>query len=308
MHSAVESSSSERERKVAVALSLTAALLYGSQYVAIKEGIKGFSPLLFGALTMGLGGLLALTLVIYRKSFSWGIFLGWDVLAGVVVTAGLIAFQNAGLSLSPASLGGLIVGSSIIFVAPISSLFFGEKLGARKMLAVFVGLLGLITLTTKWNLSTLASGTFLGYLLLTAASLCIALSYPITRLALRRLDPIQWAMAFHLLVPIPLLALAFLFNGSKIYDLGQLPFLLYVGVFCTALPTMLWAKGLEKISFITSATILMAESAFAVVLGILLLGEQLDWISLLGAALIFVAIFLAAMTGINRRNGKKNGV
>ena len=37
----------------ALLLSLAASLLYGSQYVAIKEGIGGASPFLFGALTMG---------------------------------------------------------------------------------------------------------------------------------------------------------------------------------------------------------------------------------------------------------------
>ncbi len=307
MQSMVEESGSEQEKRVAVLFSLSAALLYGSQYVAIKEGLKGFAPLILGALSVGLGGLLALAFVIYRGDFRWSIFLGWDVLGGVAVTAGLIALQNAGLYLSPASLGGLIVGSSIIFVAPISFLFFGEKLGRRKVLAVLLGLLGLITLTTGWDLSVLRSGTFLGYILLVGASLCIAFSYPITRIALRRLNPYQWAMSFHLLVPLPLLALAFLSNNTQISNVDQLPFVIYIGAFCTALPTMLWAKGLEKISFVTSATILMAESAFAMVLGILVLGEKLDGVDLIGALLVFTAIFLAAVTGVSRRNGKKSG-
>ncbi|NLK26535.1 MAG: hypothetical protein GX307_08200, partial [Euryarchaeota archaeon] len=50
----------EENRRSAVLLSLMASLLYGSQFVVIKTGIGDIDPLLFGAMTSAIGGLVAL--------------------------------------------------------------------------------------------------------------------------------------------------------------------------------------------------------------------------------------------------------
>jgi drug/metabolite transporter (DMT)-like permease len=107
-------------------MSLTAALLYGSQYVVIKDGMGGASPFLFGALTMFIGGVLVMLLVRRRKGLDLTIFRRWEVWAGMIVATTMIACQYVGLTISTASVAGLIVGSNIIFVVPLSALIFGE--------------------------------------------------------------------------------------------------------------------------------------------------------------------------------------
>jgi drug/metabolite transporter (DMT)-like permease len=285
----------------ALLLSLAASLLFGSQYVVIKDGMGGTSPFLFGALTMSIGGILALLLVRRRKRVDLSIFRRWEVWAGMVSTTCLIAFQYVGLTLSPASIGGLIVGSNVIFVAPLSAIIFKEKIGRRRAFGVLVGLLGLFTITTNWDLSSLASSEFVGYLLLLGASFSIASSYPLTKLAVRHMDNVEWVMSFHLLSAIPLLALMLLTGGPGDLSTMSVPALLYIGLLCTSVPTILWASGLRYLSLTTSATVLLSESAFAVLLGALVRNEPLGTLTLLGAALVFIAIFLAVRT-----NGPKN--
>ncbi|MDW5562517.1 MAG: DMT family transporter [Methanomassiliicoccus sp.] len=282
--------------RYALLLSLAAALLFGSQYVVIKDGMGGASPFLFGALTMGIGGILALLIARRRGRIDPSIFRHWEVWAGMLSTTCLIAFQYVGLTLSPASIGGLIVGSNVIFVAPLSALIFGEIISRRQVLGVMVGLLGLFTLTTNWDLSTLSSSVFVGDLLLLGASFSIASSYPLTKLAVRHMNNVEWVMSFHLLSVLPLVALMVISGGPGDPTSMSVPAVLYVGLLCTSVPTILWATGLRSLSMTTSATVLLSESAFAVLLGALVMNEPLGPVTLVGAGMVFTAIFLVVRT------------
>jgi drug/metabolite transporter (DMT)-like permease len=291
---AVRANDTMRAERFALILSLIASLLYGSQYVVIKGGLGSASPFLFGAMTMSIGGLLALLLVRRRKRLDWTIFRRWEVWAGMLAAASMIACQYAGLTLSSASVGGLIVGSNVIFVAPLSALFFGEVIGWRRALGVAIGLLGLFTITTRWDLSSIGSSAFVGDLLLLGASFSIAVTYPLTKVAAKHMDYDEWVMSFHLLSAVPLVILTVLGGGPGDAASISLPALLYVGLLCTSVPTMLWAIGLRSLSLTTSATVLLSESVFAVLLGAIVLSEPLGPITIIGAALVFAAILLAA--------------
>ncbi len=280
--------------RFALLLSLIASLLYGSQYVVIKGGLGGASPFLFGALTMSIGGILALLIVKRRKRVDWTIFRRWEVWAGMLAATSMIACQYVGLTITSASVGGLIVGSNVIFVAPLSALFFGEVIGWRRALGVAIGLFGLFTVTTEWDISFLSSSMFLGDILLLGASFSIAVTYPLTKIATKRMGYDEWVMSFHLLSVMPLLLLMVLGGGpGDAASISPLA-LLYVGLLCTSVPTMLWAIGLRSLSLTTSATVLLSESVFAVLLGAILLSEPLGPVTIFGAALVFAAIFLAA--------------
>lgn len=302
---AIDTEARIKGERTALLMSLMASLLFGSQYVVIKGGMGDVSPYLFGALTMGIGGLLALALVRRRKRIDLTIFKRWEVWAGMVATTCLIAFQYVGLTMAPASVGGLIVGSNVIFVVPLSALLFGEVIGPRRAIGVIIGLFGLFTLTTNWDLSSLSSSEFAGYLLLLGASFSIAASYPLTKLAVRHMDNVEWVMSFHLLSTLPLLALMFLTGGPGDVASMSVPALLYVGLLCTSVPTILWAMGLGSLSLTTSATVLLSESAFAVLLGAVVRNEPLGELTLLGAALMFIAIFMVVRADGNARREER---
>jgi len=225
---------------------------------------------------------------------SWRTFTHWEVWAAGISTIVLISFQYTGLTMTTASVGGLIIGSNIIFVAPISAIVFGEAFGRNRAVGVVLGLLGIFTISTDWNLASLTSGEMTGNILLVVASLCIALSYPINRLATRKICFEEWVAAYHLIVPIPLLLLALSDGDLGAAGESAVPAILMVGALCTAVPTMLWAKGLESLTFVTSATILLSESVFAVILGVVVLGDPVTALTMAGALMVFTAIFLVS--------------
>ena len=298
------SNEGERNERSAVLLSLMASLLFGSQFVVLKVGLGDLDPLFFGAMTTGIGGLVALTYTLWKKCISLRTFLHWEVWAAAAASATMISLQYIGLTMTTASVGGLIVGSNIIFVAPISALVFRERLGRSRALGVAIGLVGVFTISTGWDISTLTSGQLLGNVLLAGASLCIALSYPINRLATRKMGFEEWVAGFHLLMPLLLLPLALMDGDIGTASSGTVPAILFVGALCTSVPTLLWAKGLQSLTFVTSATILLSESVFAVILGVVILGEPLTLLTGVGALMVFSAIFLASYKKKNEKDGK----
>ncbi|HOO04671.1 MAG TPA: DMT family transporter, partial [Methanomassiliicoccales archaeon] len=126
------------------------------------------------------------------------------------------------------------------------------------------------------------------------SAMAIGVSVVLSRIALRTLSPEQWSLGLHLLLPLALLALYFLVPMDGGLGAGALPGVLFIGLVCTTVPTVLWTTGLRHLSTVTSATVLLVESAFAVLLSWLLLGESMDVYVLAGAAMIFLAILLMA--------------
>jgi len=73
--------------------------------------------------------------------------------------------------------------------------------------------------------------------------------------------------------------------------------IIYLGIACTSVATLLWAMGLEGVSATASATIMLLEIVTALVISILLLDESLKQMALIGAALVLAAIYLVASSG-----------
>ncbi len=285
-----------------IAITLMAALMLGSGYVVIKSGLGGIDPFLFSAMTIGIGGIIALAYTIVRRTFTWRIFTYWEAWAGLAVTFALIASQYVGLGMTKASIGGLIVGGNVIVVALLSAFLFKEHLSRLKVFALVVGLVGLFIITTKLDIGGLTEEQLIGDMLLVVTSVCVALTIVLSKLALRRMSYDQFVLTLHLFTPIPLLAVYALFGQPTQVQATDLWYILYIGIVCTAVPTLMYVKGLEAISPVMSSAMTMTESTFAAVLGILVLNDQLDVFVVVGAAMVFIAIVL-----VTRRSGEPDG-
>jgi drug/metabolite transporter (DMT)-like permease len=273
---------------------LLSSLMLGTSYVAVKMTVGEVNPFLLGAATMAVGSALLLAYMVLKGKLDRAMLKRWEFWAGPIINTGVVATSYVGLTMTTASAAGLIIGTNVVFVALFSRLLFGERLSRRRLLGLGIALLGLVTLTTRWDLSVLDGSQLTGNLLVLLSSACIGVSVVTSRIALRRLTAEQWSLSLHLLLPPALLALYFLIPLEGGLSSASLPAALFIGVVCTTVPTVLWTSALKHISVVTSATILMVESAFAVFLSWLFLGEVIDTYVLAGAAMIFVAILLMA--------------
>jgi len=279
-------------RRKGLAVTFLSSLLLGSSYVVIKAGLTDLDPFLYSGLAIGIGALVVLTYTLVRGTFSWSIFRRWEAWAAPMLTFVLLACQYTGLKLTTASNGALIIGANVLIVAPLSVLIFHDRLGRMRLVGLAIGMAGLLVLTTNLNLSSLEEGQLLGDALLLVATTCIALTYLLSKLALRHMTFDQWVLTIHLFTPLPLFAMYLLFGNGSGVDPSMVPLIVYAGALCTAIPTLMWVWGLPYIGMIASSTIILSEAIFAVFLAVMILGEPLTWGMMLGAALVFIAIYL----------------
>ncbi|HVO77716.1 MAG TPA: DMT family transporter, partial [Methanomassiliicoccales archaeon] len=244
------------------------------------------------AMTIAIGGLICLAYTLARHTFTWRIFTYWEAWAGLSVTFGLLTSQYVGLTMTKASIGGLIVGGNVIVVALLSAFLFHEHLSRLRVFALALGLVGLFVITTKLDIGGMTHEQFIGDLLLVVTAVCVALTIVLSKLALRRMSYDQFVLTLHLFTPIPLLIVYALFGQPTSIQATDLTYILYIGILCTAVPTLMYVKALESISPVMSSAMTLTESTFAALLGIVALGEQLDVFVIVGAALVFVSIAL----------------
>jgi drug/metabolite transporter (DMT)-like permease len=268
--------------------------MLGTSYVAVKMTVGEANPFLLGAATMGVGSAVLLAYMIVKGMLDLAMLKRWEFWAGPIINTGVVAPSYLGLTMTAASAAGLIIGTNVVFVALFSRILFGERLGRRRLMGLVIALLGLITLTTRWDLSVLNGSRMTGNLLVLLSAVCIGVSVVTSRIALRKLTAVQWSLSLHLLLPPALLALSFIVPVDGGLSSADLPAALFIGIVCTTVPTVLWTSALKHISVVTSATILMVESAFAVFLSWIFLGEVVDAFVIAGAVMIFAAILLMA--------------
>jgi len=283
-------------RTGAILTTLLSSLMLGTSYVAVKTQVGDVNPFLLGAATMAVGSALLLTYLVWSGGLEIKMLRRWEFWVAPILNTGVVAPSYVGLTMTTASAAGLIIGTNVVFVALFSRMLFQESLGGRRLLGVVVAMLGLITLTTRWDLSVLSGSQLTGNLLVLLSSAFIGVTVVTSRVALRTLTPEQWSLGLHLFLPATLLSLYFMVPLEGGIGTGALPAIIFIGVVCTTVPTVLWTSALKNISVVTSATVLMVESAFAVFLSWLLLGDPMDLFVIGGAIMIFVAILLMART------------
>jgi drug/metabolite transporter (DMT)-like permease len=282
------------DESAALLITIISSAMLGSSYVAAKVGVGKADPFLFGAIAMAVGTLVILVFMAWRGSLKLSMFKRWEFWIAPILNTGVVASQYIGLTMTTAAVAGLIMGSNVIFVAIFSRIMFKEKLGRNRTIGLIVGFLGLITLTTRWDLNTLHGDQLVGDLLVLVSAVFVGLTVIMSRVALRHLEYDQWSLSLHMFLPLTLLILAMTVGNIANYNGDALPVMIYIGIMCSTVPTMLWVKALKHISVVTSATVLMLESTFAVVLSWLVLGEQIDHFVIIGALLTFAAIVFVA--------------
>jgi drug/metabolite transporter (DMT)-like permease len=282
------------DESAALLMTIMSSAMLGSSYVAAKVGVGSVDPFLFGAVAMGVGTLVILAFMAWRGSLKISMFKHWEFWTAPILNTGVVASQYIGLTMTTAAVAGLIVGSNVIFVAIFSRLAFGDRLGRNRTIGLIIGFLGLITLTTKWDLNALNGDQLVGDLLILISAVFIGLVVIMSRVALKHMEYDQWSLSLHMFLPFTLLLLALTVGNVSNYNGDALPLMVYIGVMCSTVPTMLWVKALKHISVVTSATVLMLESTFAVFLSWMVLGEQIDQFVIVGALLTFVAIIFVA--------------
>lgn len=273
-------------------LIMAAAILWGTTGTSQALAPVGVTPLSIGSVRLLLGSLALLVLALFRNGFrqrhTWEF--GTVFIAGIAIAAYQVTFF-AGVKLAGVAVGTIVgIGSAPIFGALLGHFFEQETLGKRWFLATTISLSGVVLLGAAGKTSLYLD--LRGVLLALAAGFSYAVYTLSNKRLLRQHQPDE-VMAFSfglgalLLLPLFFTSpMAWLASPRGMLVAGHL------GLIATGLSYALFGRGLKSVPVSTTTTLTLAEPLTAALLGVLVVGERLPPIALIGIALIAAGLLM----------------
>jgi drug/metabolite transporter (DMT)-like permease len=218
----------------------------------------------------------------------------------LIFLLGQIAFslyfwlQYTGVQMTNASISSILVVGLIPICTAFLSQFFGEAHLRLSTLGVFLlGFLGVAIIVLQQQLSvSLASGFLLGALYLVSNAFAFAIYSNLSKRWMRHISPLVMTGGTMTSGALGLLLLSFLNPTSNRWsevarlDTLQWMALLFLALACSVIAYFAYNTALSKIDASRAAVYIYFEPVFTVILGVALLGEQLSWQTIAGAAAI----------------------
>lgn len=289
-----------RDRRNAILLTTFASLIWGTSFPGVKWGL-GYAgnDILFLWLRFILASALTLAIVLALKRFSFNVLRDPMIWLVGALNAGSFIAQYVGLTLTSASKTALLVDINVIAVAIVSFFVFRERLNKAQTAGILVGVAGIVLLTADGGMS-FAEDEFLGDMVVYLSGWGWAFFIVLNKKLLSRYSAIEVSTAaivtstLWLILPVTYLGM----SGAD-FTIEPMAWvaIVYLGIACTSVATLLWAMGLEGVSATASATIMLLEIITALVISIMFLRESLEQLAVIGAALVLAAIYLVASSG-----------
>ncbi len=280
-------------------LLILAAFIWGTAFVPQKAGGNAIGSFTFNAIRSLLGGMVLIPVILFmnRKSpekksdcsdFK-GLLLG-GVCCGIMLFLGS-SFQQMGLSNhADAGKAGFITALYIVIV-PIFGLFIGKKPTPLIALSVLIAVVGMYFLCIK---NGIAMG--LGEILVMVCAPFFALHILVVDHFVRKYDGVKLSciqfFTCGVLSVIPMI-IAEDPKWSEICS-ALIP-LFYTGFLSGGVAYTLQIIGQKNLNPTVASILLSFESVFAVLAGMILLGEVLSGREILGCCLMFIAIILTQL-------------
>ncbi|WP_299024513.1 DMT family transporter [uncultured Thermanaerothrix sp.] len=268
---------------------LLAAAIWGSGFVAQKIASAEISSFVFNGLRFTAGGiLLALGL---RFNFptrlkDWR----WVLLGGILLFGGS-TLQQIGIATTTAANAGFITGLYVVIIPILLFIFGRQRPGWYVWAAAGMAVTGTLLLSSgslRIQLNT-------GDTIVLGGALVWALHVIVVGKAANRMNSLQFAAGQALICG--LLNLAIVWGWPQENRLIMSPTTLlaiaYSAVFIVSLAFTLQVMGQRYAPPTDAAILFSSEAVFAALFGALLLGERLQPVQWLGAALIFAAMLLS---------------
>ncbi|GAA2073113.1 DMT family transporter [Aeromicrobium halocynthiae] len=277
-------------RDLTVLALTTVVVVWASAFVGIRALAGAFDP---AALTLGrlLVGAAALTLIArpWRHRLPRGRTLALTVAYGVVWFGVYNVALNAAEVSLDAGTTALIVNIGPLLIALGAGLFLGEGFPRPLVLGLAVAFSGVavIALSTRESAEVGADGV----LLAVGAALAYAAGALLQKPTLRTVRP-----AFSTWLGCSIGALACLPFGPRLVEqvadasVGEVAWLVYLGVLPTAVGFVAWSYAIERLSAGTVASTTYLVPATAIVISWILLAEVPAPLAFVGGALCLAGV------------------
>jgi len=281
------------------------SFVWGINFSVVKGALIDFSPLSFNALRFGTSSLILLCLLwlrernlrVKRKD------LGYFVVLGLIGNTAYQLFFIHGIALTTATNSSLIIATTPIFIVIFGAALHVEKITSRIVQGVILSFVGIVMIILgSGKTLSFTDQSWMGDLLTIANPICWGLYTVLSKPLLKEYSPLKLTAVTMAIgtVPILLVSASSLSteNWAAISTSSWLS-LAFSAVFAISIGYVLWYTGVNRIGTSRTALYENLVTVFAVASAWIMLSESMAVIQILGAALVFVSLYVA------RRHSKK---
>ncbi len=268
-----------------ILLALSVPVIWGLGFTLAKAGMSQFPPILLTALRFGLTALVLVWFV--RPPWGMMVRIFWVALIGGTIQYSL---TFTGLHAMDASTAIIIVQLEVPFALMLSVIFLKDRLDWRRASGVVLAFGGVVLVAGEPRLDT----GYLPILLLVAGTF----SWAVGQILVKTVHQVG---GFTLIAWVAVFSAPQLFIASYLFEDGQAEamanadwagwaIIVYLGLIMTAVGYAAWYHVLSRYSVTRVMPFLMLLPVTAMSGGVLLLGETVTSVTLLGAAVVIAGV------------------
>lgn len=289
----------ERERGIAIICLVIAMALWGSSFIALKLAFAELPPLwvIFGR--MALGSLVFLLAWRWRGQMHYRAG-DWKYLLGLAACEPCLYFLFEALALqhTSAAQAGMVTALLPLLVAVGAFVFLRERISRITLSGFLIALVGAVWLSLAGSADEHASNPILGNFYELLAMLC-AMGYTLLLKHLSsRYSPFLLTAMVAFVGTVFFLPLA-LFSAPLPISVSPMGLgaVAYLGILVTVGAYGLYNFGVSRLPASQASGFTNLIPVFTLLFAILLLGESLNRMQMLAAALVFVGVLLSQWRG-----------
>lgn len=277
-------------------LLLILALIWGSSFILIKQGLIGLNPLQVGSLRIFSAGLFLL-IIGFRTlpkipQHQWK-YIALTALFGTFIPAFLFSIAQTQISSSVSSILNSLTPLNTLV---LGVLLFGLSFERKQIFGVFIGLIGSSILILNGAANHPEQNYYYAILII-IASICYATNVNLVKKYLSGLSPLTISTGNFTVMLIPAFIILFSTGFVDIIHIEKVQnsifFIVILGIIGTGIANIIFFKLIQISSpvFATSVTYLIPVVAF---FWGLLDNESLTLIQFFGAFVILVGVYLSS--------------
>src|SRR5437762_10843377 len=264
--------------------------IWGGSFLFMRVAAADFGPLPLVEARLSLGALILLPLLwAARARFSVALWLRIAAIAAInsVIPFALFAWAA---ERAPAGIGAISNAMTVMFTALVAFLFFGERIGPRRLIGLVGGFVGVAILASG---KTAGESVWPAALAGTAASLCYGFGINFVRRYLTGY-PSGAVAAANLVSGTAMLAPLAIYNWPH-HPIAAASWAsaLLLGVLCTGVAFVFYYRLIARVGAPRTSTVTYLIPLFGVIWAWLILGEPLTLTMGLAGALILAGVALS---------------
>jgi drug/metabolite transporter (DMT)-like permease len=281
-----------------VVLLLVLSAIWGSSFIFIRYLAPIIGPVATADLRMLIAGIaLALFFLAARVAPGWRKNFRHFLVIGLLNSAIPFVLYSMAALVLPAAMEAIFNSMSPMFGAIFAAIWLGEKLTARKIVGLALGVSGVVAMSSLGGLR-FDLETSLAVAACVLAPLCYGLAGVYIRTRASGVRPLAVAGGSQLLGGLALLPFVAVFPPAASSIDGRLALLVVAfAILCSGVAYIIYYKLIADIGPTKALTATFLIPVFSMGWGLLLLGEPVTGSMVLGAVIILAGTYLVAAHG-----------